>query len=136
MMSRRPGHGQYSCAVGPGWDSCLTRFMLGLGEITALRWTYFPLPRSGVAFAAVFDSHCHLTDLPDADDALQEARAAGVTAVLTCGTDAKSNREVRALRARHPRLPFSLGLHPWNAADDVEEVLAQIRAEQPTAVGE
>jgi TatD DNase family protein len=43
---------------------------------------------------------------------------------------------VTALRSRAPGLGCALGLHPWHAVDDVEEVLEQIVAERPVAVGE
>jgi TatD DNase family protein len=84
----------------------------------------------------VFDSHCHLTDLDDPGAALVEAREDGVTAVLTCGVDAASNRAVCELRLRYPGLACALGLHPWHASDDLDEVLGQIEIERPLAVGE
>ncbi|HOU92700.1 MAG TPA: TatD family hydrolase [Polyangiaceae bacterium] len=84
----------------------------------------------------MFDSHCHLTDLPDPAGALREAVAAGVGSVLTCGYDARANAAVRALRRAHPRLPWALGLHPWHAAEAIEPVLALLQQERPTAVGE
>ncbi len=84
----------------------------------------------------MFDSHCHLTDLPDPEGALREAVAAGVRSLLTCGYDGGSNAAVQALRRAHPRLPCALGLHPWQASAPVEPVLALIERERPTAVGE
>ncbi len=84
----------------------------------------------------MFDSHCHLTDLPDPAGALREAVAAGVRSVLTCGYDVDANAAVRALHGAHPRLPWALGLHPWYAAQAVEPVLALLEQERPTAVGE
>jgi len=84
----------------------------------------------------VFDSHCHLTDLPDPEAALEEAIGAGVSSLLTCGYDGGSNAAVQALRRAHPRLPCALGLHPWHATEPVEPVLALMEQERPTAVGE
>ncbi len=84
----------------------------------------------------MFDSHCHLSDLADPDEALAAARTAGVGAVLTCGIHAASNRTTLELGRRHPELLCALGLHPWHADEDVEEVLTQIEAERPAAVGE
>lgn len=84
----------------------------------------------------MFDSHCHLTDLDDPNQALAQAREVGVHNVLTCGYDAASNRRVCELAARHPDLPFALGLHPWFANEPVEPVLALIRRMRPTAIGE
>ncbi|MBN2196863.1 MAG: TatD family hydrolase [Polyangiaceae bacterium] len=84
----------------------------------------------------MFDSHCHLTDLPDGEAAIRQARDAGVASVLTCGYDMTSNNAVLALSRRHPGLPHALGLHPWHATDEIEPILFLLERERPTAVGE
>jgi TatD DNase family protein len=84
----------------------------------------------------VFDSHCHLTDIQNPEQALLQALSAGVRAVLTCGYDAQSNRAVCELADRYPGLPFALGLHPWSANEPVEPVLKLIERARPVAVGE
>lgn len=84
----------------------------------------------------VFDSHCHLTDLEDPAGALIQAQAAGVRSVLTCGYSAQSNLAVIELRTRAAGLPIALGLHPWNAHEDIDAVIALIEREQPDVVGE
>lgn len=97
------------------------------------------MPAGGAGWvdgAVVFDSHCHLTDLPDPEGALAAARAVGVTGLLTCGYDSTSNRAVLALRARHPGLPCALGLHPWYADQALAPLLALVVEARPTAVGE
>lgn len=84
----------------------------------------------------MFDSHCHLTDLADPDKAIAQARAAGVTRMLTCGYHRRSNEQVLALHQRHPDLDFALGLHPWHADEPVEAVVELIETHRPTAIGE
>lgn len=84
----------------------------------------------------MFDSHCHLTDIEEADEAIAAATAAGVGGMLTCGYDEVSNQAVCDLATRHPRLRFALGLHPWHAGDDIDVVLHRIEEFHPHAVGE
>lgn len=84
----------------------------------------------------MFDSHCHLTDLDAPDQAIDDAKQAGVHSMLTCGYDADSNAKVCALIDRYPRLPHAIGLHPWFVDQDVEPVLRLIESRKPTAVGE
>ena len=84
----------------------------------------------------MFDSHCHLTDLEEPDQALKDARHGGVMSMLTCGYHEPSNQLTCALHERHPSLPFALGLHPWFATQDLENVLQLIETHHPTAVGE
>jgi TatD DNase family protein len=84
----------------------------------------------------VFDAHCHLTDLEDPIGAMLAAQAAGVRSMLTCGYDAGSNRAVTGLVERVADLPFALGLHPWNADQDVRLAIALVERLRPAAVGE
>jgi TatD DNase family protein len=84
----------------------------------------------------VFDSHCHLTDLEDAEDAILAAQQAGVGSMLTCGYSIASNRAELSLRSRVPDLAVALGLHPWNADEDVNVVLDMIERHTPEVIGE
>jgi TatD DNase family protein len=84
----------------------------------------------------MFDSHCHLTDLEEPIVAIEEAKLAGVSSMLSCGYDAESNAKVLELKARIPRLPIALGLHPWYADQPIEEVLALIEKHNPEVIGE
>jgi len=93
-------------------------------------------PESARTADVVFDSHCHLTDLEDPEDALGQARAEGVAGMLTCGYNSESNLQVCALWDRHPELPVALGLHPWFAEENVAGVLRLIESRHPVAVGE
>jgi TatD DNase family protein len=64
----------------------------------------------------LIDTHCHLDMLRGApDDALAEARRAGVEAVVAVGIDVRSSREAVAMAARHPDVYATVGMHPHEA---------------------
>jgi TatD DNase family protein len=71
-----------------------------------------------------FDTHCHLDSghHPDGADALLErARQAGVSAFLCVGVGGLEQAEqALALAQRHPDVFASAGVHPHEAARDVE----------------
>jgi TatD DNase family protein len=86
------------------------------------------------------DSHCHLQDAADPQDAVQRARAAGVTRLVCVGTDVEQSR--RALALAGDTVWATVGLHPHDAkqgvegvADLLEEVVDSGRS-APVAVGE
>lgn len=84
------------------------------------------------------DSHCHLTyDGVDAD-AVADAAAAGVTRIVTVGTDAESSRQAIAAAAAHPDVYATVGLHPHEARAGTAEVAAILDQGDPkvVAVGE
>lgn len=92
---------------------------------------------------ALFDTHAHL-HFPDFDvdrDAmLGRARAAGVTWMVTIGTDVETSRASIALAAREPDVWATVGVHPHDAGEADEAAFAEIErlAESPrvVAVGE
>jgi len=77
----------------------------------------------------LFDTHAHL-HFPDfADDlpaVLERARAAGVTRLLTIGTDVETSRAAIAVAERDPLVWASVGIHPHDAAEADDMVLAEI----------
>ncbi len=94
----------------------------------------------------VFDTHCHLQELADADEAIARARAVGVTRLLLAGVAPEAWARDDALALRHDSLLLSYGLHPQLVAtldDDgcdrivgaLEERLAR-RDPRVVAVGE
>jgi TatD DNase family protein len=92
---------------------------------------------------ALFDTHAHLHDSAFADDrdaALARARAAGVSRILTVGTDPQSAHDAIALAAAHPDVWAAVGIHPHDAATADGAALATIatlaRAPRVVAVGE
>jgi TatD DNase family protein len=92
----------------------------------------------------LIDSHCHLDDerlLPDLPQVLERARAAGVTRVVTIGTDEFSSKAAADIAAEHPGVVFhTVGAHPNEADRLTEERLRAIeglaRSSHPVAIGE
>ncbi len=86
------------------------------------------------------DSHCHLEMLGDPEGALEEARAAGLAAVVTIGIDAASSRTAAALAAAHGDVYATAGLHPHEAHLLDDALLAELerlaRRPRVVAVGE
>jgi TatD DNase family protein len=87
----------------------------------------------------VIDTHAHLDSLEDDPDAvIARAHDAGVTRIVSVGTDPTSWRATLAIAERHESVYTALGLHPHAAADEdalatLREALAHPRA---VAVGE
>lgn len=87
------------------------------------------------------DSHCHL-DFPElaAEQAavVARAKAAGVTPLLTIGTQIRRAGEIKAIAERHDGVYCSIGVHPDHVADDGEGVTAEQLAElaaHPKVIG-
>ena len=77
----------------------------------------------------LFDTHAHL-QFPefaaDLDDVLARARGAGVTQLVTVGTDVETSRAAVELAARDPDIFAAVGVHPHDAAGAGEAALAEI----------
>jgi TatD DNase family protein len=88
----------------------------------------------------VIDTHAHLTALDDADDAIERAVEAGVTRILTVGTDVEDGRGALSLAERHDGVFAILGIHPHAAgtvtSGDVVELRALVEHPKAVAVGE
>lgn len=72
---------------------------------------------------SLIDTHAHLhfPELAaDLDDVLERARAAGVTAMVTIGTDRETNPAAVALAERLVSVYATVGIHPHDAADATE----------------
>jgi TatD DNase family protein len=74
----------------------------------------------------VIDTHAHLTALDDADQAVERAAAAGVTRILTVGTDLEDCRNALALAERHEGVFAILGIHPHETGRVEEDVVREI----------
>ncbi len=89
--------------------------------------------------AGFVDTHCHLDHRDDATAAEQVARArdAGVSLMITVGTDVASSRQCIATAAAHDDVLAVVGIHPNDAGDATPEALAEIRAmaTAPNVVG-
>jgi len=88
------------------------------------------------------DVHTHLNFLKvEPEEALQQARAAGVEQMITIGTEPKDHEVVRLLAKRYyPRVVCTLGLHPHEAklySDELEaEISRHLGDREVVAVGE
>jgi TatD DNase family protein len=90
------------------------------------------------------DSHCHLdweTAEDPSDEAIAEARAAGVDALICVGTNLATSRHAVELAGRHPAVRATVGLHPHDASDlDAQwadlEALAREHVDVVAGIGE
>ena len=88
------------------------------------------------------DSHCHL-DMDDyandLDAVLARAQAAGVTQIITIGTDLASSKLALALARTYPMLKAAVGVHPHDtgkAVDaDWEDLLGLVAQGRDVIVG-
>ena len=71
-------------------------------------------PTNGIG--GLIDTHCHLDMLKGTpDEALVEAHAAGVDAVVAVGIDLRSSRIAADLAATHNEVYAAVGVHPHDA---------------------
>ncbi len=84
----------------------------------------------------MIDTHAHLSSLDDADEAVERAAAAGVTRILTVGTDLDDCQRALSLAERHDGVFAILGIHPHGAATATDADLAALREllEHPQAI--
>jgi TatD DNase family protein len=85
------------------------------------------------------DSHCHLDDTRaggGAAAAIEAAKAADVTRIVTIGTDAAHSAAAVALAAAHPEVWATVGLHPHDARAGVDTIVEWLDAPRVVAVGE
>lgn len=86
------------------------------------------------------ETHAHLDEIADLDQALKEAEAAGVTAIIAVGQDYESNQKTLDIAERYQGFVYpALGLHPGNLeAATLERDLRFIadNASKAVAVGE
>ncbi len=85
--------------------------------------------------AALFDSHCHLTDAAfreDREAVFVRAREAGVTRMVSIASDVVDAAEALALARAHPGVWCTAGVHPheagaapWSAMEDVRRLAAE-----------
>jgi TatD DNase family protein len=85
------------------------------------------------------DSHCHLHDesIPGGtDEAIEAARAAGVTTMITVGCDRATTLAAIAVALRHEGVHATAGLHPHEARWGVETIADLVAHPAVVAVGE
>lgn len=91
----------------------------------------------------LFDTHAHLADeqlLPQAAAVIERARQAGVTRILSVGTEVASTRACIELAIRHEGVYASAGIHPNHVAQvadgDWDEIVRLAQSPQVVALGE
>ncbi len=89
----------------------------------------------------MIDSHTHLDSTPGTDaEIVAAARAAGVTRILTIGTDAASSRSAQSAAEAHADVWFAVGHHPNSATGYADAHTDELRelARHPrcAAIGE
>ena len=82
------------------------------------------------------DNHCHLDDPGLGDDAIVQARAAGVERMITVGTDAARAAVALDLAARHDGVWATVGLHPHDAVLGTESIVGLLDQPGVVAIGE
>jgi TatD DNase family protein len=87
------------------------------------------------------DTHCHLPSC-GGDDAVIEAKAAGVERMISVGTDADESRKAIEIAERHDGVWATVGLHPHEARFGVDSIWPLLdpdparRSSKVIAVGE
>ena len=93
----------------------------GSGVVPGLVWT---------------DNHCHLPRGDAASGPIDEARAAGVTRMITVGTEAEHSRQAIEVARAHEGVWATAGVHPHDATEGVEGIVDLLGDPQVVAVGE
>jgi TatD DNase family protein len=89
----------------------------------------------------IVDTHAHLDQIENIEQVLEDAKAAGVSAIMAVGVDLAANLKNLELRTRFGSswIYVGLGIHPGNIkAEELTATLDFIRANisQADAVGE
>jgi len=92
---------------------------------------------------SIIDTHCHL-DMsqfePDRDEVIQRARATGIEAIITIGSDIESSISALEIADRYDFIYCSVGMHPHEASRLDEHSIDTLRGllsrEKVVAIGE
>jgi TatD DNase family protein len=84
----------------------------------------------------VIDTHAHLDLCDDPDAAVERAREAGVTRILTVGTGPRAWASSLELAGRHVGVHAVLGVHPHEAAGGVDGLAELLEDDRVVGVGE
>jgi len=87
----------------------------------------------------LIDTHAHLDELNNLGVMIEEARRAGVVAMLAVGSGQQSNMKTLEISRKHRRFVYpAIGLHPWQltclGTPDIEDNLRWIEDNLPSAV--
>ncbi|MDH5202350.1 MAG: YchF/TatD family DNA exonuclease [Nitrospirota bacterium] len=79
----------------------------------------------------LIDTHCHLEMdefNPDRKEVIQRAKAAGIEAIITIGSDLEGNVGGLELSKKYDFIYSSVGFHPHDAKDFTEDIFNQIKS--------
>ena len=82
------------------------------------------------------DNHCHLPPGDAAGQPIADARAAGVTRMITVGTDAEHSRQAIDVARAHDGVWATVGVHPHDASQGIDAIMALLDEPEVVAVGE
>jgi TatD DNase family protein len=82
------------------------------------------------------DSHCHVPYEGVDESVIAEAAEAGVTRLITVGTDAAQSAAAVDVAGRHDNVWATVGLHPHDAKEGVESIVGLLDQPKVVAVGE
>ena len=83
------------------------------------------------------DDHCHLPEaIGEAAAVVEDAKAAGVTRMITIGTTLEDSKAAIALASELEGVAATVGIHPHEAKDGLEGIEALLREPNVVAVGE
>ncbi len=105
----------------------------------ASRWSEGrPFSRACPASSAVWcDNHCHIPYEGIGVEAIEQARAAGVTRLITVGTDAEHSAAALRVAEAHDGVWATVGLHPHDAKNGVATVEPLLQGQPKlVAIGE
>jgi TatD DNase family protein len=88
----------------------------------------------------LIDTHAHLDEIAGLDSVIEDAKEAGLVAIVAVGSDLASNGKVLQIAAQYQGFVYpALGYHPWNIKEaEVDANLDFIRANisRSVAIGE
>ena len=89
----------------------------------------------------IIDTHAHLDHLENLDEALKNAREAGVVGIVAVGVDLTANKKNLEIQkaTKNPNIHVALGIHPGNINPaEIDECLQFIRRhiKEAIAIGE
>ncbi|HEX4819080.1 MAG TPA: TatD family hydrolase [Acidimicrobiales bacterium] len=83
------------------------------------------------------DDHCHLPEaIGEAAAVVEDAKAAGVTRMITIGTTLEDSKAAIALASELEGVAATVGIHPHEAKDGLDGIEALLREPNVVAVGE
>src|SRR4030042_475628 len=85
----------------------------------------------------LIDTHAHLEEIENLEQALAQAKEAGLAAIIAVGSDITSNAKTLEIAEKHPGFVYAaLGWHPWYIKEsEIEANLEFISANIDKAVG-